>query len=79
VKVTVYGRPECHLCDQALEQIEPILGERPGSVLEVVDIEADDRLLKLYLERIPVVEAGGQVVSELVFDPAGLRAALGLP
>jgi len=76
LKVTVYSRPDCHLCDEAIEQIEAIAADRQGTDIEVVDIESDDRLLRMYLERIPVVVAGGEVVSELLFDPARLRSVL---
>jgi glutaredoxin len=78
IRVTVYSRPGCHLCDEALERILGIAAEGPAFEVEVIDIEGDDDLMKRYLERIPVVEAGGQVVSELVFDPAPLRARLGI-
>ena len=42
-----------------------------------VNIEEDDRLLAKYLERIPVVEANGEVVGELVIDADDLGARLG--
>jgi glutaredoxin len=76
VKITVYSRPGCHLCDEALQQIDAIAAGRDDLVVSVIDIESDDDLLRRYLERIPVVEAGGRVLSELVFDPAPLLAAL---
>jgi hypothetical protein len=41
-----------------------------------VDIESDDLLLRRHLERIPVVEVDGEVVSELLLDEAALRARL---
>jgi hypothetical protein len=44
--------------------------------LEEVDIDTDDELLRRYLERIPVVEVNGEIVSELFLDAAGLRARL---
>ena len=42
----------------------------------MVDIESDDGLLARYLERIPVVEADGEEVSDLVFEPSRLLAVL---
>jgi glutaredoxin len=78
MKITVYSRPGCHLCDEALAQIESLVDGRDGVSLEVIDIESDDTLFKRYLERIPVVEAGGEVVSEVIFDPGPLRAAMGI-
>ena len=77
MKVTVYSRPGCHLCDEAVGQIEAIATGLNRIEIEVIDIESDDRLLRMYLERIPVVEVGGEVVSELLFDPARLRSVLG--
>jgi hypothetical protein len=73
-QVTLYGRPGCHLCDDARGAITEIAGDRID--LREVNIESDDRLLMTYLERIPVVEVGGRVVSELVFDRDAFARAL---
>jgi glutaredoxin len=73
--VTLYGRPGCHLCDEAREAISELAA---GCAIELneVDISSDDRLLKAYLERIPVVEVDGREVSELVFDGDAFARAL---
>jgi glutaredoxin len=73
-KVTLYGRPGCHLCDEARAEITQIADGRID--LHEVDIESDDRLLSAYLERIPVVEVAGHIVSELVFDRDAFTRAL---
>ena len=78
MKIVVYGRPDCHLCDEALDEIAAIVSEADGVEVESVDIERDDELMRAYLERIPVVEADGETVSELVFDPGPLRSRLGI-
>ena len=75
-QVVVYSRPGCHLCEQALEAIVALRGEGYRFELREVDIESEDLLLKRMLERIPVVEVDGQLVSELVLDEAALRARL---
>jgi glutaredoxin len=72
--VTLYGRPDCHLCDEAKLAITDLAGGRIELV--EVDIEANDGLLATYLERIPVVEVEGRVVSELVFDRDAFTRAL---
>ena len=74
--LTLYGRPGCHLCDDAREAIEAMRAELPPFVLREVNIEEDLALHAAMLERIPVVEADGEVVSELVFDPDRLRARM---
>jgi glutaredoxin len=75
-QVLVYSRPGCHLCEEALEAIVALHAEGYRFELREVDIESDELLLRRYLERIPVVEVDGEVVSELVLDDAGLRARL---
>ena len=75
-QVLVYSRPGCHLCEQALSSIVALHGEGYRFELREVDIESDELLLRRYLERIPVVEVDGEVVSELVLDEAALRARL---
>ena len=74
--VTVYSRPGCHLCDVAIEEIVAIHGEGREFELHEVDIESDELLLRRHLERIPVVEVDGVVVSELILDETGLRSRL---
>lgn len=74
--ITLYGRPGCHLCDDAREAI---LGLRASGLelrLREVNIEDDERLHTAYLERIPVVELDGELFSELALDVDALRARL---
>ena len=71
----LYGRPGCHLCDRAREELAALEGEL-GFAVRVLDIEGDDALLRAYLERIPVGVLDGQQVFELFVDEAALRRAL---
>ena len=66
--VTVYSRPGCHLCEEAIEEIVALHGEGYRFELHEVDIESDELLLRRMLEKIPVVEVDGEVVSELSLD-----------
>ncbi len=75
-RVTVYTRPECHLC---LEAVDALIGMHVDGYrfeLHEVDIESEELLLRRMLEKIPVVEIDGEVVSELVLDEAAVRARL---
>ncbi len=74
--VTVYSRPGCHLCEEAIEALIALHGEGYRFELHEVDIESEDVLLRRLLERIPVVEIDGAVVSELILDEAAVRARL---
>jgi glutaredoxin len=73
--VTLYGRPGCHLCDDARAVLERVRAERPFDLREV-DIESDDALFRTYLERIPVVALDGEEVYDYRVDEADLRARL---
>ena len=75
-RVILYSRPDCHLCDEARRGLEELLAGRPGLELEEVDIESDERLHARFLERLPVVELHGAIVSELWLDAAALGARL---
>jgi c-di-GMP-related signal transduction protein len=74
--VVVYSRPECHLCEEAIGRIVALHEEGYRFSLHEVDIESNELLLRRHLEKIPVVEVDGIVVSELLLDEAGLRARL---
>ena len=76
--VTLYGRPGCHLCDDARVVLERIRAEEPFELVER-DIEADDDLLRRYLERIPVVAVDGREVFDYFIDEQAFRAALSSP
>ncbi len=75
VEVVLYGKPECHLCDDARVVLERVRGEL-GFVLTERDITTDDALHRAYLERIPVVEVDGAEAFELFVDEAELRRLL---
>ena len=78
--VTLYGRPGCHLCDDAraaLERVRAGAGGRAFALREI-DIERDDELFKRYLERIPVVCLDGEELFDFEVDEAALRHRLSL-
>jgi glutaredoxin len=73
--VTLYGRPGCHLCDDARATLQRVRRTHPFR-LEEVDIETDDALFKRYLERIPVVAIDGEERFELFVDEQALTRTL---
>ena len=76
--VTLYGRPGCHLCDDARAVLLRVRREVPFELVER-DIESDDALLRRYLERIPVVAVDGREVFDFFVEEDALRAALSSP
>ena len=75
--VTLYGRPGCHLCDDARAALERVRSLQPFTLREV-DIERDDELLRRYLERIPVVSVDGEELFDYHVDEQALKRRLSL-
>ncbi len=71
MRLVLYGRPGCHLCDDARAVLE-----RVGEPFAEVDITADDALHARMLERIPVVEVDGREVFDHFVDEHSLRTHL---
>ncbi|GAB2633730.1 glutaredoxin family protein [Kribbella swartbergensis] len=74
-RVTLYGKPGCHLCDDARAIIEQVCAELGVGWTEV-DITQDDRLFAEYGEQIPVTFVDGRQHDFWRVDPARLRKAL---
>ncbi len=55
LRIVLYTRPGCHLCDDALSLLR-----RYGLSPTLVDIDADAALRKRYTDCVPVVEIDGQ-------------------
>jgi glutaredoxin len=75
-ELVLYSRPGCHLCELALDQLVGLHAEGYRFELREVDIESDESLLRAMLERIPVLELNGEVISELALDQTSVRARL---
>jgi glutaredoxin len=75
--VVLYGKADCHLCDEARTVLERVRADVPFDLVEL-DIEADDALHRRYLERIPVVEIAGEEAFEFFVEEAELRRRLAI-
>lgn len=75
-RLTLYGRPGCHLCEEALAVIERVRLEIPCD-LEQVDITTDEDLHRSCFERIPVLLVDGEELCELFVPEGLLRERLG--
>jgi len=59
IRIEIYSRPGCHLCDDAKNVIEPFV--RPYSIsLTVTDVDSDAALRQAYGWEIPVVIINGE-------------------
>jgi glutaredoxin len=75
-RVRLYARPDCHLCDEARAGLERLRADGLDFELDEVNIESDAELHRRFLERIPVVELDGEIVSELFLDTGELTDRL---
>jgi glutaredoxin len=73
--VTLYGKPGCHLCEEARHVVLAARDER-GFDLREVDVSQDPLLHGRYGERIPVVAIDGDEAFEFHVDPGALRERL---
>ena len=74
-KVVLYGKPDCHLCDEAEAMLVRLAREYPLSV-EKVNILDDGQLETQYRYLIPVIVLNRQVVLQAPISESELRAAL---
>jgi len=73
--LTVYSKPDCHLCAEAMTVLRR-LREELGFALQELDITAEEALHRAYFERIPVVVLDGEELCEYFVDEALVRERL---
>jgi hypothetical protein len=74
VKLTLYSRPECHLCEALVAELLPLLPD--GTTLETVDVDSSVALERRYGLRIPVLVAGDVELSGYPLDRERVRQFL---
>lgn len=72
--LVVYSRPGCHLCEELIEALEPLV--RGRAAIEVRDVDARAEWASAYGTKIPVVELDGRVLCVHRLDAARVNAAL---
>jgi glutaredoxin len=75
IKVVLYGKPGCHLCDDARAVVSEALAGRDVD-LEEVDVTLDPALERRYGERIPVLTVDGEELFEYFVDARALAERL---
>jgi glutaredoxin len=74
-RVTLYGKPGCHLCDDARAIVSQVCAEL-GVTWSEIDITQDERLFQEYGEQIPVTFVDGRQHDFWRVDPVRLKKAL---
>lgn len=75
IKVTLYSRQDCHLCEQARADLDALRGQYPHQ-LAVIDVDSTPELRRAYGFEVPVVEIGPYTL-RAPFDRQELLMTLG--
>jgi hypothetical protein len=75
VRITVIGKPDCHLCHDAQAVVARVCRDL-GLAWEELSILDDPALMDEFWEKIPVVQVDGRTVDFWTVDEARLRALL---
>ncbi len=81
IRLTLIGKPGCHLCDDAREVVQSVIAEFDADAsrriaLDERSILDDEALRERYAEEIPVLLVDGEMHAYWRVDAARLRAAL---
>jgi glutaredoxin len=75
IRVTLYSRPECHLCEMVERVLHHVSKSRPFQ-LDVRNIDDDPQDYEKYKHDIPIVMVNGQEVARHKLTAAAFEAAL---
>lgn len=75
MRLTLYGRSYCHLCDEMLAALEPIR-EEFGIAIDVVDVDGDAPLEQRFGSLVPVLVHAGVELCHYHLDDGKVRAYL---
>ena len=75
-RVTVYSRPGCHLCEEAIAVVAAVCADL-GEHYAVVMIDDDPELRRRFTDEVPVTFVDGKQHDFWRVDASRLRAALG--
>jgi len=73
--VTVYSRHGCHLCENAVNTLEGMREELTFTI-EVIYIDGNPELEKLYGHEVPVIHINGEHHDFFKVDPERFRTSL---
>ena len=76
ITLSVVGRADCHLCDEAKNVIHQVLRDFPEVVTEEVSVEDNPLWADIYGERIPVILINGVEHAQWKVDAQQLTDAL---
>lgn len=82
MRLTIYSKPGCHLCDEMKSLVHRVLAGRPGGeniLLDEIDISDDRDLVERYGLEIPVLLIDGKKVAKYRISEKELAQTLAAP
>jgi glutaredoxin len=79
VRLTIYSKPGCHLCDEMKSLVHRVVAQQPAGrevVVDEIDISTDAALLERYGLEIPVLLVDGRKVAKYRVSEQEVRRIL---
>jgi hypothetical protein len=76
LRLTLYGRSYCHLCDEMIAALETLRGEF-GFAVEIVNVDSDAVLEQRFGTLVPVLMHADTELCHYHLDVGKVRAYLG--
>ena len=76
MRLTIYSKPGCHLCEEMKAIVTRTIQNRDGMTLAEIDISGDPALLALYELEIPVLMIDGKKAAKYRITEAELTRKL---
>lgn len=72
IRLKLYSRTGCHLCEDMEEVLRALQGEL-GFRLDCIDVDSDPGLIEAYGTLVPVLKDGDIEICHYFLDPQALR------
>jgi glutaredoxin len=76
IRLTLYGRADCHLCHEMRRVVDEVVRNVEGVDVVEVDVDEDPALVRAYGDDVPVLCVNGVRAFAHGVDAAALRARL---
>jgi glutaredoxin-like protein DUF836 len=76
IRLTLYGRADCHLCHEMRRVVDEVVRDFEGMDVVEVDVDGDPALVRAYGDDVPVLCVNGVRAFEHRVDATALRARL---
>jgi glutaredoxin len=76
IRLTLYGRTDCHLCHAMRAVVDEVTRDLAGVTVEEVDVDGDPALAAAYGSEVPVLLVNGRKAFRYRVEAPALRARL---